>query len=33
MRGAGVALALAIAGCAVAPDYQRATAPVPAAYK
>ena len=33
MRGAGVALALAIAGCAVGPDYQRPTAPVPAAYK
>src|SRR5205085_4546143 len=33
MRLAGVALALAIAGCAVGPEYQRPTAPVPAAYK
>jgi NodT family efflux transporter outer membrane factor (OMF) lipoprotein len=33
MRATGLLVAVALAGCAVGPDYQRPSAPVPAAYK
>ncbi len=33
MRLSAIALAAFVAGCAVGPDYQRPTTPVPASYK
>ena len=33
MRATGLLVVMALAGCSVGPDYQRPSAPVPAAYK